>query len=144
MSAAPRVVLDTNIVLSALIFKRERLAVVREAWQSGGYSPLVSPATVAELIRTLSYPKFRLSAEDQGELLADYLPFCTTVRIPAKPPMTPVCRDPFDLPFLQLARVGRADWLVTGDADLLSMAKEFSCPIITGQAFLRQLAGGNA
>jgi len=49
---------------------------------------------------------------------ADYLPYYATVRIPAKPPKTPPCRDPFDIPFLQLAIVGKADHLVSGDKDL--------------------------
>ncbi|MHB0983304.1 MAG: hypothetical protein ACYCWB_14295 [Thiobacillus sp.] len=44
----------------------------------------------------LAYPKFKLGDDDQQELLADYLPWCTTVRIPNPPPVTPDCRDPFD------------------------------------------------
>ncbi|MHB1437205.1 MAG: PIN domain-containing protein [Thiobacillus sp.] len=51
---------------------------------------------LAELIRVLAYPKFKLGDDDQQELLADYLPWCTTVRIPNPPPVTPDCRDPFD------------------------------------------------
>lgn len=140
MRAAPRVVLDTNVVLSALVFKHGRLASLRHAWHDERCLPLVSQATVAELVRALSYPKFRLSGDEQQELLADYLPFCVAVRMPTKPPRTPVCRDPFDVPFLQLARVGRADYLVTGDQDLLSLADEFSSPIIAAQTFLSQLA----
>ncbi|MBY0575674.1 MAG: PIN domain-containing protein [Gallionellaceae bacterium] len=76
--------------------------------------PLVSSATAAELIRVLAYPKFKLAGEEQQELLADYLPYCATVRMPAKLPATPVCRDKFDMPFLQLAVAGKADYLVAG------------------------------
>ena len=90
-------------------------------------------------MRVLAYPKFKLSAEEQQELLADYLPYCTTVRIPAKPPKTPACRDPFDLPFLQLAVTGKAAYLVTGDQDLLSLAGQFVCPIITADQFIKTL-----
>jgi putative PIN family toxin of toxin-antitoxin system len=123
MSPAPRVVLDTNVVLSALVFAHGRLVAVRNAWHAGICGPLVSRATAADLARTLAYPKFRLAPEGQRELLADYLPYCTTVRIPAKPPKTPACRDPADLPFLQLALAGKAEHLVTGDRDLLALAK---------------------
>ena len=130
--AVRRVVLDTNVVLSALVFAQSRLAPLRQ--------PLVSTATTAELMHALSYPKFKLSATEQGELLADYLPYCTTVRIPAKPPRTPPCRDPFDIPFLQLAIVGKADHLVTGDKDLLSLADTFARSIITTAQFLDLLA----
>ncbi len=135
-----RVVMDTNVVLSALVFAQGRLAPLRQAWQQGRCHPLVSTTTTAELMRALRYPKFKLSAEEQEELLADYLPYCATVRIPAKPPRTPPCRDPFDIPFLQLAIVGKADHLVTGDKDLLSLTDTFARSIITAEQFLGLLA----
>ena len=135
----PRVVIDTNLVLSALVFAQGRLAPLRHAWQGTYCQPLVSSITVAELIRVLAYPKFKLTAEDQQELLADYLPYCTTVRMPAKLPATPECRDKFDLPFLQLAVTGKADCLVSGDQDLLNLAGQFGCPIITADQFIKTL-----
>jgi predicted nucleic acid-binding protein len=52
-----------------------------------------------------------------------------------------VDRDPFDLPFLQLAIAGKADYLVTGDHDLLALAGKFSRPIVTADEFLSALAG---
>jgi predicted nucleic acid-binding protein len=73
-------------------------------------------------------------------LLADYLPYCTTVRIAAKPPKTPACRDPADLPFLQLALAGKAEHLVTGDRNLLALANRFTCAIIEPEAWLQTLA----
>ncbi len=139
MSVPPRVVLDTNIVLSALIFGHGRLAPLRHAWQQERLRPLISKATAAELIRALAYPKFKLSIEDRHELLGEYLPWCTAVAIPAEPPRTPRCRDPFDLPFLQLAITGKADYLVTGDDDLLALSGEFCYRIVTGAEFLSTL-----
>ncbi len=142
MSSAPRLVLDTNLVLSALVFTHGRLAALRHAWHEARCQPLVSQTTVAELLRALTYPKFKLSPEQQRELLADYLPFCVTVRMPAKPPKTPACRDQSDVPFLQLALAGKADYLVTGDQDLLAIASKFSCPIVTADRLLDMLAKG--
>ena len=135
----PRVVIDTNLVLSALVFAQGRLSPLRLAWQGAHCQPLVSSVTAAELIRVLAYPKFKLTTEDQQELLADYLPYCATVRIPVKLPATPACRDKFDLPFLQLAVVGKADYLVTGDQDLLALVGQFVCPIITADEFIKRL-----
>ena len=135
----PRVVMDTNLVLSALVFAQGRLAPLRDAWQGAHCQPLVSSGTAAELLRVLAYPKFKLSVAQQKELLADYLPYCTTVRMPAKSPATPACRDPFDVPFLQLAASGKAQYLITGDHDLLSLAGQFICPIVTAEAFMKML-----
>lgn len=136
---SPSVVIDTNLVLSALVFAQGRLMPLRRAWQGAHCQPLVSSVTAAELLRVLAYPKFKLSAADQHELLADYLPYCTTVRMPARLPATPACRDPFDLPFLQLAMAGKAEYLVTGDQDLLSLSGQLACPIITADQFLKTL-----
>ncbi len=97
----------------------------------------MSSSTAAELLRALAYPKFELSSAEQEELLADYLPWCETVSIPKPPPTTLACRDPSDQPFLHLAVAGQADFLVTGDADLLALAAEFSCPLSLPQTFLK-------
>ena len=139
MTPGLRVVIDTNVLVSALVFSQGKVAALRLAWQASHFQPLVSKATTTELIRVFAYPKFKLTPKDQEELLADYLPFCDTVRMPSKLPPVPPCRDPFDLPFLHLAVVGGANYLVTGDRDLLSLADEFVCPIVTVDYFLSVL-----
>ena len=131
-----RVVLDTNLLVSALIFGGTA-SRLRQLWQSNSFTPLASKATITELIRVLAYPKLQLNQLEQEELLADYLPFCETIRIPRSPPTIPLCRDPFDTPFLVLASVGQADYLVSGDQDLLVLAGQFICPIITMENFFR-------
>ncbi len=55
-------------------------------------APLASKVTASELMRVLGYPKFKLSADEREELLADYLPHCRSVRIPAHLPKLPQCR----------------------------------------------------
>lgn len=59
MSAPPRVVLDTNVVVSALLFGGGAAAAVRAAWQAGRIAPLASTATAGELVRVLAYPTLR-------------------------------------------------------------------------------------
>lgn len=134
----PVVVLDTNVVLSALLFRGGVAGQLRGAWQHGTCKPLVSTATVQELIRVLGYPKFKLAADAQHELLADYLPYTRSVRI-ATLPAVPACRDPFDMPFLHLAAAGRADVLVTGEADLLALAGQVRFSILRPVEFLAVL-----
>jgi len=145
VSPVLRTVLDTNAVLSSLVFTGGPAARLRQAWQAGRLLPLVSTTTVQELMRVLAYPKFKLTGDEQQELLADYLPWAEVVTVPEPPPRVPACRDIHDLPFLHLAVAGRADVLVTGDADLLALAvpgtrPRLRCRVLTVQAFLEQLA----
>jgi putative PIN family toxin of toxin-antitoxin system len=117
------VVLDTSVALSALVFAGGAAGRLRHAWQVGTFVPLVSTATARELVRVLGYPKFKLDPAQQDELLADYLPWAEVVAVPEPPPAVPACRDPSDLPFLQLAVASRAHALVSGDTDLLVLAE---------------------
>lgn len=125
----PRLVLDTNVLLSALLFPAGTVSWLRHAWQARSIRPLASRETTVELMRVLSYPKFGLTEDERGDLLGDYLPRCETVLVPEGIDI-PDCRDPFDRPFLELAVAARADWLVTGDKDLLALASIFSVPIV--------------
>jgi len=93
----PRVVLDTNCLVSALIFSRGRFAWLREAWQAQRFIALASHDTVSELLRVLRYPKFKLSHNEQGTLLAEFLPHVGTVKIDTTPGDLPNIRDPDDL-----------------------------------------------
>ena len=140
MRAQPRVVLDTNVVLSALLFGGGPTAQVRAAWMAGRIVPLASGATARELVRVLAYPKFGLAADEQQDLLADYLPWVQVVRIPDPPPAVPRCRDLFDLRFLHLVITGKADALVPGDKDLLALeGTSGRCRVLNVEAFCRQL-----
>ena len=138
----PRPVLDTNVLLSALLFSSGTLTWLRRAWQAETIRPLVSRETTMELIRVLAYPKFRLSVDEREDLLGDFLPWCESVPIP-KGIEVPEYRDPLDRPFLELAVAAEADWLVTGDNDLLDLASAFSAPIVT-PASLREILGASA
>ena len=128
-----RVVLDTNVVLSALLFNAGRLAWIRHAWQRHQLQPLVCKETVSELLRVLAYPKFSLTASEQEELLADFLPYADVVELPAQWPVLPICRDQRDQVFLVLAHVGKADALISGDADILAMREAVPGLILTAE-----------
>jgi uncharacterized protein len=133
-----RVVFDTTTVVSALLFANGRLAWLREHWREGGCVPLISRATAAELTRVLRYPKFGLFADDARELLADYLPYCEVVESTAR--CAVVCRDVSDQTFLDLAQSGKADVLVSGDQDLLSLAGQTTFLIETPEAYRRGIS----
>jgi putative PIN family toxin of toxin-antitoxin system len=98
--------------------------------------PLISRATTAELTRVLEYEKFRLSLNDRRELLAGYLPCCELIEQTEK--CLTVCRDAKDQPFLDLAQSGKADLLISGDQDLLTLAGQTTFLIESAEAYRRR------
>jgi len=136
-----RLVLDTNILDSALLFQNGHLAWLRRSWQTRRISPLLCRATTDELLRVLAYPKFRLDRNQITALLGDLLPYAETVDRPAPAPEAPRCRDPDDQVFVDLLVATGADALVTGDDDLLALAPQSELPILT-PAQLRETLNG--
>lgn len=135
----PRIVLDTNCLVSALIFSRSRFAWLRDAWQTKQFVTLASHDTVKELLRVLAYPKFKLTRDEQEMLLAEFLPFVQSVKIEATPEGLPYIRDADDIIFLALAAVGSADARVSGDGDILAVKAQFHIPILTVAEFANWL-----
>ncbi len=133
-----RVVFDTNIIISALLFKNGSLSVLRERWTSSNIIPIVSTDTAKELVRVLQYPKFKLSKPEQQELLADYLPYTEIIDMSeCKTLDLPICRDLHDQKFLELAYCGKANFLVTGDSDLLILKDEVVFGILAVSEWLK-------
>jgi uncharacterized protein len=135
---ALRVMFDTNVVLSALLFPAGRLAWLRAHWREGGAVPLVSQVTARELTRVLGYSKFRLSEQYRMEALALYLPYCEHIDAVDKCPIE--CRDSKDRPLLDLAQSGKADLLVTDDFDLLALAGKTEFVIETPDAYRHRVS----
>jgi putative PIN family toxin of toxin-antitoxin system len=138
-AAKARVVFDTNVVLSALLFTRGRLSWLVRHWQARDCEPLVSHETAAELTRILAYPKFQLTAEEQLEALASYIPFCEAVEVAKS--CSVLCRDATDQALLDLAHSGRADILVTGDRDLLALTGQTAFVIETPDVYRQRISG---
>lgn len=127
-----QVVLDTNCVVSALLFSRGSMTWLRACWQNGEITPIVCRETVLELIRVLSYPKFNLSENEQQILLAEFLPYAETLNYcESKMGSVPAVRDLKDQIFLNLAISQQVKALITGDQDLLVLKHEIAIPIVT-------------
>jgi putative PIN family toxin of toxin-antitoxin system len=129
-----RVILDTNVLLSRLLLPDSITAsAVRRILDRA--QPIVSEQTLRELAETLSRPKFDryISRPDRQRFfelfarVAEWVPVMTTIRR---------CRDPKDDKFLELAVDGKADWMITGDKDLLELSPFQSTLILTPSAAL--------
>ncbi len=123
-SALPKIVFDTNIIISATLFGSGSMRAVRLAWQTGRIIPVVSKETSAELLRVLAYKKFNLAQADIARVLASYLLYAqarVVNRSATHMKQIPSCRDARDQIFLDLAQSANADFLVSGDDDLLCM-----------------------
>jgi putative PIN family toxin of toxin-antitoxin system len=131
-----RVVFDTNTIVSALLFSKGRLSWLRGHWQCSHVHPLVSKETADEIIRVLSYPKFRLDKDEIQSLLADYLPYAETVVVKSNSAF-PQCKDVNDQMFIDLALQENAEVLVSGDSDLLEM--DINLPIETPAQYEKRI-----
>ncbi|HUE11502.1 MAG TPA: putative toxin-antitoxin system toxin component, PIN family [Steroidobacteraceae bacterium] len=97
--------------------------------------PIVSEETLTELAETLSRPKVDpyVSRPDRQRFfelfarVAEWVPVTTAIRR---------CRDPKDDEFLELAVDGKADWIITGDKDLLELSPFQSISVLTPTAAL--------
>ena len=130
-----RAVFDTNTVLSALLFPKGQLTWIRDFWKSGRVKALSCKETAEELIRTLTYPKFALDEEEIQLFLSDYLPYTEVIKLKKITSNLPLCRDVKDQIFLQLAHLGKADYLVTSDTDLLVLDGKADFRIIKHREF---------
>ena len=144
-----KIVFDTNVVISATLFRSSHLSPMRAAWQEERLTPIVCAETNAELVRVLAYKKFKLTEVGIAHVLALYLPYAQSHKINTKSQSTlalPICRDVRDQIFLELAKSANADFLVSGDEDLLSLAGDPAIllqrfRILTPTALLQKLVG---
>jgi putative PIN family toxin of toxin-antitoxin system len=117
--------------VSALVFGRG-LAWLRGVWANGSATPLICRETAVELLEVLNYGKFKLDAAKRAALLEDFLPYAEIVLMPDPlPPLPAASRDVDDEVFIHLAVAGKADFLVTGDGDLLAPRGVPELPIVT-------------
>jgi len=132
-----RVVLDTNVLISALLSKGELTRMVG-LWQRGKMIPIISKETFDELRTVLEYPKFSLSrAEIKSLIEQEILPFFEVVNVSKH--VKGACRDPGDDKFISCAISANADYIVTGDKDLSDLKKYQSVRIIHASDFIKMV-----
>ncbi len=133
----PRVVVDANVFVAALLSPRGACAQVLLGWTEGEYEVIVSPLLLAELERVLRRPKFAgwISAAEIDGLLDALRDDATLHGDPSTEPG--LTRDPKDDYLVALGLASEADWIVSGDADLLELETP-NVPIVSPRAFLER------
>lgn len=131
-----RLVIDTNILVSALFAGTSLPAHLIVLWREGRFDLLTSAEQLDELMRVTRYPKIRerLTPALAGRLVNELRDTAVMVR---HLPAVTVCADPYDNYLLAMAAAGAADFLVTGDKrDLLGLAAFQGTRIATVRDFL--------
>ncbi len=138
-----RVVLDTNILVSALLVQVGRPAAIYRAWQEGHFTLLTCREQLDELMATLRKPAIaaRIKPYKAGRLVNDLKELAETIG-----PLPRVRRspDPTDDFLLALSEAGKADYLVTGDkSGLLSLARHAGTRIVSASEFATLRSSGH-
>jgi putative PIN family toxin of toxin-antitoxin system len=133
-----RLILDTNILLSALLSPRGAPAKLLQAWEGKTFTLVACDALIAELREVSSRPFFRARLRaSAAELLAagirEFSFFCRDL------PSGAVAPDPGDSYLLALAEASQAEFLVTGDKGLLTLKHHKSTRTITPAAMVEGL-----
>ena len=138
MSHKLRCIFDTNTVISALLFKNS-LPGRAFYFAMSNATILASIETVEELVEVINRRKFDkyLTTEEREEFLDSFL---VKVELIEVLDFAQICRDPKDDKFLNLASSGRANYIVTGDDDLLVLGTYGTTQIINPRDFLNLFA----
>jgi uncharacterized protein len=126
-----RVVIDTNVLVSAFLFGGTPLELVSLA-ESSVFEVATSEEALAELADVLSRPTFRRRFRELGFSPQDVINRYQGLAIAADPGASPgICEDPDDDRFIALAVASDADVIVSGDRHLLDCSDSSPVPIVT-------------
>lgn len=134
-----RIVLDTNVLLSGLMFPDGAPGRIVAAWREARFQVVISVHQLAEIGRALAYPKIRRILDWDDARIEQFIRQLyvraeivdlggTSVEVPL---------DPDDAPILATLVAARGDALVTGDSDLLALREQYA--IHTPAEFARKL-----
>ncbi|MCX6559156.1 MAG: putative toxin-antitoxin system toxin component, PIN family [Candidatus Aminicenantes bacterium] len=132
-----RAVIDTNVVVSALIRPKGPAAVLWRRLCEGAFTAVFSTELIDEIAAVLGRPKIRTrygTTPKDLEVIAAL--FALRGDLVACGERVRICRDPNDDFLLETAVSGKADYLVSGDEDLLTLKKFRQTRIVKPAAFL--------
>ena len=137
-----RVVLDTNVFISALLSSSGK-PFASLSWALDNATILTSAELISELSTRLARPKFAkyVSEERRNAFVSEVALLSVQIEVPGA---LKACRDPDDDKLLEIAVLGQADCIVTGDQDLLVLDPFRGVRIMTPASFLEAVSKGTA
>jgi putative PIN family toxin of toxin-antitoxin system len=127
-----RVVLDTNVLVSGLAYPGSVPGRIFGAWQQGGLDVVLSRYILDEMVRVLPrLSRIKLSPAEIRDL-ADSFMFMAVIVEPIGE-VDEALRDKADQSVLGTLLAAQADYLITGDKDLLALAGRY--PVVTPASF---------
>ena len=116
--------MDTNVLLSGLMYPNSTPGRIVAAWRNAAFELVLTRAQLTEIARVLSYPKIarvlRWDPDHSERFLKQLYLRSVTVPLPESLPAE-VPADPDDSPIFSSLLVARAEYLVTGDSELLAL-----------------------
>jgi len=142
-----KVTLDTNVIVSGIILERGIPYSILELWRRGAFLLITSNELIAEVVevfhRAKTVKNYIIPVEKLSAIVK-LLKQKSRVVIPAPFTQAIPLRDKKDIFILETAIIGKAECLVTGDKDLISLRSQSEIKplvIITPQQFLELLRG---
>ena len=132
-----RAVIDTNVIVSALIRPQGTAGVLWRRFGEGAFTAVFSPELIDEIAAVLGHSKIRAKYRTVPKDLVDIAAlFALRGDLVTCEERIRICRDPDDDFLLETAVSGNADYLVSGDEDLLALKKLRRTRIVRPAAFL--------
>ena len=136
-----RLVLDTNVLVSGLLFPGGPPSRLVKAWRAGAFELVVSDFVIDELERTWTHlaPRLQPTPSDLADFIDTMGVRAELLRLDAAllaQAGATGLRDPDDVPVLALLIGSGADYLITGDKDLLALARDY--PILSPADFINR------
>jgi len=131
LSTKPRVVIDTNVLISGTLWGGKPGLIIKH-YRRGKFTVLISPFILAELANFLE--EYHIEEEQRRIILNEFE--STPIKI-IPPKKVTICRDTKDNQILDLCLAGKADFLITGDKDLLALKKFRDTKILRPKEFLQ-------
>ncbi|MDI6786381.1 MAG: putative toxin-antitoxin system toxin component, PIN family [bacterium] len=130
-----KVVLDTNVFISALFIFKGNPAKIIDFWMEDKYSLILSEFIVEEIIKVLYKKGLQvLKIEELLSLMSQ-----KSLMVNPKEKISAVKDDPSDNKFLECAISGKADYIVSGDRHLLNLKEYKGIKILTPKEFLEEI-----